>query len=236
MLTPLDHLLTAALAIAAPVRSISIYRKLMAAPEPALPGLRRAIYLGAILTQWGLLAALALHWSLQRRPWEALGFVPQWTPGLLGAGSAGLAMSLILLRQSRAALADPAAHEGLRRALAPLERLLPHDRGELRLFRGVALTAGVCEEALYRGFLIWYLGRLVGPWPAMIVAAIVFGLGHAYQGSKGVIKTGIAGLFLGAVYLVSGSLLAPMVFHALIDLHSGWVAHRVFGRPAAEAA
>jgi membrane protease YdiL (CAAX protease family) len=236
MLHPVDHLLGLVLGLLAPIRAIFIYRKLMAAPEESLPRFRRAIYLGAILTQWALVAALALHWSLQRRPWEALGLVPQWTPGLLGAGSAGLAMSLILLRQSRAALADPVAQEGLRRALAPLERLLPHDRGELRLFRGVALTAGVCEEALYRGFLIWYLGRFVGPWPAMIVAAIVFGLGHAYQGSKGVIKTGFAGLFLGAVYLVSGSLLAPMAFHALIDLHSGWVAYRVFGRPTAEAA
>jgi membrane protease YdiL (CAAX protease family) len=59
------------------------------------------------------------------------------------------------------------------------------------------------------------------------VAGAVFGLAHAYQGVTGVVTTGVLGGVLAALYLGTGSLLLPVVLHALIDLRFLLVPARV---------
>ena len=62
------------------------------------------------------------------------------------------------------------------------------------------------------------------------IASLVFGLGHAYQGWKGMLLTGVVGAFLAVLYLVSGSLIAPMILHALMDMRSGQLAYVALSR------
>jgi membrane protease YdiL (CAAX protease family) len=53
---------------------------------------------------------------------------------------------------------------------------------------------------------------------ALVVSAVIFGLGHAYQGPAGVIKTGAIGLAFGLAYLAVGRNLWPLIIaHGLID-------------------
>ena len=106
--------------------------------------------------------------------------------------------------------------------------MLPHDERELRWFGAVAVTAGICEELLYRGFMIWYLQHWLPLVLAVALAAIIFGFGHFYQGTRGMILTAVVGAFLAATYLVSGSLFAPMAIHALMDLYSGHTTYRAY--------
>jgi membrane protease YdiL (CAAX protease family) len=85
----------------------------------------------------------------------------------------------------------------------------------------VGVTAGVCEEWLYRGFFLALVAAVAPglPGPVLVlVAALAFGLAHAYQGPAGVLTTGVLGGVLAAVYLSSGSLLLPVLLHAVIDL------------------
>jgi uncharacterized protein len=99
--------------------------------------------------------------------------------------------------------------------------LLPRTRTERHLFALVGITAGVCEEWLYRGFLLAVVAALLPGLPTaglVVVAAVAFGLAHAYQGLSGVLTTGVLGGVLAAVYLQTGSLLLPVVLHAVIDL------------------
>jgi len=60
--------------------------------------------------------------------------------------------------------------------------MVPRDSHERRLWMGLSLTAGLCEEVLYRGFLIWYLRMLLPGMAAVLLAAIVFGVAHRYLG------------------------------------------------------
>jgi len=99
--------------------------------------------------------------------------------------------------------------------------LLPRSRGERRLFALVGVTAGVCEEWLYRGFFLAVVAALAPGLPAValvLVAGVAFGLAHAYQGLAGVLTTGVFGALLAGVYLSTGSLLLPVLLHAAIDL------------------
>jgi membrane protease YdiL (CAAX protease family) len=99
--------------------------------------------------------------------------------------------------------------------------LLPRTRLERRLFAVVGMTAGICEEWLYRGFFLAVVAALAPGSSAtvlVLVAAAGFGLAHAYQGLVGVLTTGLLGGVLAAVYLQTGSLLLPVLLHAAIDL------------------
>ena len=107
-------------------------------------------------------------------------------------------------------------HDGLK----PVAFLLPQDGPERATFALVAVTAGICEEVLYRGFLLHVsttnFGLTVG-W-ALASALLAFAVAHAYQGWRGVAASAIlGGVFMG-MYLLFGSLVPAIVLHALIDL------------------
>jgi membrane protease YdiL (CAAX protease family) len=55
------------------------------------------------------------------------------------------------------------------------------------------------------------------------LSSAIFGLGHAYQGGKGIGKTGAAGLALAVVAVGSGSLFIPILLHAIGDMTSGFI-------------
>lgn len=79
------------------------------------------------------------------------------------------------------------------------------------------------EEISYRGYLTLrgadVLGGSKTAWiVATIAAAVLFGLGHYYKGPVGMIDSGVAGLILGAAYLLSGRCLwTTILAHGLID-------------------
>ena len=82
---------------------------------------------------------------------------------------------------------------------------------------------GICEELLYRGFVISRLSSLFSSivWPSLLSTA-AFALTHAYQGGFGMLRAFVMGWALVAAYFWSGSLIPGMIGHALIDLLAGF--------------
>jgi uncharacterized protein len=111
-----------------------------------------------------------------------------------------------------------------RRALAvqlrPVAALLPRTPAERRAFAVLAVTAGISEELLYRGFGLAAL-RWAAPdlgTPALIaVTGAAFGLAHLYQGAMGMIVTGTLGAYFAWIVIATGTLAPVMVLHALLD-------------------
>jgi CAAX protease family protein len=84
---------------------------------------------------------------------------------------------------------------------------------ELALLAGMA---GVSEEVLFRGVIQVGLARVLPEGLALIVASALFGLIH-FATREYAALAGVMGLYLGALFLAQGSLLAPIVTHALYD-------------------
>jgi len=103
---------------------------------------------------------------------------------------------------------------------AAVAALLPSTSAERRVAVAVAVTAGICEEVLYRGLLIALAIDLLGlsVIPAAVLAVAVFAAAHAYQGLSGVLATGLLGAVLAGLYVSTGSLLLPIIVHVLVDL------------------
>jgi membrane protease YdiL (CAAX protease family) len=80
----------------------------------------------------------------------------------------------------------------------------------------LAALAGLGEELLFRGLLQRGLMQLMPISPALFCASALFGLAH-FATSTYAVVAGLMGLYLGALLLLQGSLLAPVVTHALYD-------------------
>ncbi len=231
----IDHLLALLLAVLGPLRSAVVgLKRFQRADARDLGRVRLKAYRGSMLGQlWRVAAVMVVWWLMHRSP-ATLGLAPHAGAGLIGV-SVGLAVIIVvMLRQRREALADPTGRRELREHLDNIRLVLPHTRAEFKTFAWVALTAGICEELLYRGYLIWYFSHALPWWGAGLVTAVAFGFGHAYQGARGVVVTGLLGAFLAAVYFLTGSLYASMLIHFLMDLHSGDLAWRVYETEAAD--
>jgi membrane protease YdiL (CAAX protease family) len=98
--------------------------------------------------------------------------------------------------------------------------LLPDTNRERPWFGAISVGAGISEEFVFRGFLLYYFTVYLphlNTFEKALLTSLCFGLGHIYQGWKGAIGTGVLGLFLAGLYLLSGSLLLPVLVHAAID-------------------
>ena len=90
------------------------------------------------------------------------------------------------------------------------------------------------EELAYRGYLLTRAADLgkrsaAAYWVGIVVVSVLFGYGHYYKGPAGVLDSGVAGLILGAAYMLSGrNLWASILAHGFIDtfalvvLFFGW--------------
>jgi uncharacterized protein len=107
----------------------------------------------------------------------------------------------------------------LARILPDFGALIPTNGRERMIFVLVALSAGLCEEVVFRAWLLDVLHQVgLGGLALVAVAAALFGFAHLYQGVVGVVLTGVLGAVFCALYFASGTLWVPIVIHALIDL------------------
>lgn len=99
-----------------------------------------------------------------------------------------------------------------------IRRVLPHNSLEIGLWVLLSLTAGFCEELIFRGYLQRQFAALTRSIAGGIVLqAIVFGLGHGYQGWKLMLLISIFGAMFGLLAKWRRSLRPGMLAHFLQD-------------------
>jgi membrane protease YdiL (CAAX protease family) len=106
-------------------------------------------------------------------------------------------------------------------AVGDIRSLLPRVRAELKYGVGLGLSAGILEELLFRLGLPALLFGILGLGPlSFVIAALIFGMLHLYQGALGILFATLLGLVFAALYVLTGSIAAPIVLHALVDLRT----------------
>lgn len=189
-------------------------------------------YRATIATQWPIVAVAVAPWLRFHRPWAALGLVLPAGWRLWSTAAVVTLLAALYASQAAALARTPQARARVRRAVASLEGLLPHTTPELRRFVALSVTAGACEEFLFRGYFPWALAPWLGWWGAAALGAACFGLLHGYQGRKGVVRTAVVGAAMVLVVAATRSLVPAMVLHALIDVGSGVVTWTALREPA----
>lgn len=100
--------------------------------------------------------------------------------------------------------------------------LLPRTAVEISLWIVLSVSAGICEETVFRGYLQPQLMALSGNRAAgMLLAAAAFGLAHLYQGWRLAAVIALYGLMFGALAYLRRSVRPGMIAHAWQDILSG---------------
>jgi membrane protease YdiL (CAAX protease family) len=220
-LDPFALVITIVLAVGMPLTGVRDMRRLRRWLGAGRRDARLASYRDIMIMEWCLALGLLTWWLALGRGAGAAGLgltVAGWQWLAVGLGVVG---TVLLGVQMVTTLRDPSKLAEVTDKARSLADLVPRTEAETRRFDALSVTAGICEEVLYRGLLLGSLTPLMGVWPAVAVSSVVFGLGHAYQGAAGVLKTGVVGLVLALLTVFSGSLWVAMVLHAALDLTSG---------------
>jgi CAAX protease family protein len=103
-----------------------------------------------------------------------------------------------------------------------MEFILPHGGVEITVWIALSVTAGICEETAFRGYLQRQFMALTKSVPAgILLSAAAFGAAHAYQGFRMVILIGLYGAMFGILAHWRGSVRPGMVAHAWQDSLGG---------------
>lgn len=191
----------------------------------------------ALVQQWVLTAIAAFIWLHAGRSWESIGMRPMVGWRLWGSTAFAIGLFALNMIQMRAIAKNEKTRNTARhsKSIRALEDILPHTDAELRWFLIVSMTAGFCEEFLFRGYLIQTMAPLLTWWGAATLALIPFGFLHGYQGRSGVVKTAIVGAFMTLVVFITRSLIPAMVLHAIIDISGGVVTYTILKPRASDA-
>jgi len=179
------------------------------------------LYATTISVQWVLAGVVAWRSLVRGLTFAGLGLGHRTTRGIVlwslaGCISFGVFQWFNLRRVGRMTGPVP----DLMRSLA--ERVLPRSAIEFAPYVALAITAGVCEEFLYRGFAMAALANTgISRWTVVGISSVLFGLAHTYQGRSGVFGTTLLGLLFGTARLYVQSLTPVMAWHAAVDVVAG---------------
>jgi membrane protease YdiL (CAAX protease family) len=106
-----------------------------------------------------------------------------------------------------------------------IREIAPHGRAEVIVYLLLSLTAGICEEIVFRGYLQKQLTAVTRSAVAgLLIQGIIFGMGHGYQGVKLVPVIALYGCLFGLLAQWRRSLRPGIIAHFLQDGIAGIVA------------
>lgn len=222
------------------IRFVPRYRRLKQEIAQGDPEARTRLYREVVIFEWIsallALAALGFDWSkLNPRILALAGSrimqvfaIPAGETRAVVAGLAsgvvigGIAFAIGMRRKNRRGAVQTAGDRSSWRSriLPDFAALIPVTRHERFLYAAVAVSAGICEEVVFRGWLLATLHSRVGVTGTalVVVAAAIFGAAHLYQKAVGMILTALAGFLFCGLYIATGSLLIPILLHVLVDI------------------
>jgi membrane protease YdiL (CAAX protease family) len=208
------------LGVLLPLRGRRRLQKLLALPQIGRRE-RLSLYASTIAFQWFAAAVVAWRVWAHGLGLDELGLVAHGRlriliASIVGAATLGGLQWFNLRRMGRTS----GKSSEFMKALA--ERILPQSPAELLPYLALAVTAGLCEEFLYRGFAMAALARAgLAPWGVVLVSSAFFGLAHLYQGRGGLLSTLVIGAVFGTARIAYDGMIPVMVWHFAVDAVAG---------------
>jgi len=195
-------------------------------------GHREWLYLGTIVIEWIMFAYI--YWGIRKAKRttvrELIGGrwnTPEdflldvavaavfWIAAMVVLGGLGYAMGL-------------SGHGKAEETKKVLSFLTPQNLRQALMFGALCITAGFCEEFIFRGyFQRQFAAAAKNVYVGIVGSAIVFGLGHGYEGLKRMLLIGVYGLMFGILAHFRKSLRPGMMAHTWHDAFTGLVLYLI---------
>lgn len=179
------------------------------------------VYNSSMFFLWATALPILIGWAVMARPWASLGLVYERGPIMTGAFIAVAVILAYHFVQLIRAFVSPKVRAYLRNELHTLKdtiHLVPRTGKEYRRAMMMSVTAGITEEIIFRGYLIWALSQFLHFWLAVVIAIAHFVFLHRYQGWRGMRQVALITTTMTALFVVTGSLAPGIVLHILIDI------------------
>jgi uncharacterized protein len=110
----------------------------------------------------------------------------------------------------------------LESAQKQISQLAPASVAEAALWIALSISAGICEEFVFRGYLQQQFARTTGrAWIGVAASAVLFGTAHGYEGIAGMLMITVYGALFSVLAIKRGSLRAGMIAHGWHDSFTG---------------
>jgi len=201
-------------------------KKLLAMPHVSSME-RVVLYASTIAFQWAAVAVVAWRvWAHKYTPAQ-LGLAVPANPTKIGIPAVIGTLLIATLQWLNLRRVGRIPVESRGRLQAVAERILPQSTAELLPYLALAITAGLCEEFLYRGLVIGALLKAgLGATTVVLISSLMFGLAHSYQGRGGMVMTFVVGVLLGVSRLAYNSIVPAFFWHSAVDMVAGVAGRR----------
>ena len=235
-LSLVDIVMLAIILIALPLEALLTLKKGRAELAADAPGVRVKHYTTTIFMLWAVALPIIVLWAASDRNWAELGFQVQtgwlaWS----GWGLAALIAAFFAFQFSMVAGSE-SVREQFRDGLSKnplISNFMPKTEDERHLFHLLGVTAGITEEIIFRGYLIWALALIMPVWAAALGALAIFTLLHLYQGAQQLPSIFAIGALVTLVFLLSGSLWPAIALHVFVDMINNSTAWKARMSPVA---
>ena len=182
---------------------------------------RIAAYQEVILTWIVFAICVSGMWVLLDREWADLGIrVAGAVPLAVGLAIAAAFIALFII-PLRNISRSPERFGELDSQMGDFGLFMPRSKTEESWFKGVSINAGLFEELIFRGYLVWYLEHFFGLWWTAVIAALWFGFAHMYQGLKQLPGILLVSVVAVSLFVHNRSLVVPVLFHIFLDALQG---------------
>ncbi|MGJ8679818.1 CPBP family intramembrane glutamic endopeptidase [Paraglaciecola sp.] len=180
------------------------------------------VYLEGIVILWLPVFFLVVHLVFSPLSLASIGIT--WASHWQSISSVCILILIIVyfILSSFSLVKDEKSQISFAEQMSSLAWFMPRNKNQLVLFTlGLSVSAGVCEELIFRGYLLQLLTEYIGLLGAALLSSVIFGLCHLYQGWANVCRTGLIGLVFCGVYIFTETLIIPIILHIAMDVYGG---------------
>ncbi len=220
-LSLVDFVLLGVIIIGLPLEALINLKSARAELASGKPGVRVKHYTQTILLLWGISLPIIVLWASSGRAWAELGFdlnMSDWAFSgwvLAALIAAFFALQFAQVTRSESVRTQIRDHMSKNTIMA---NFMPHTDEERRVFNLMGVSAGIAEEIVFRGYLIWAFSLFMPIWSAAVLALAVFTILHSYQGWSQLPGVLAIGTLVTLVFLLSGSIWPAIAVHIFVDV------------------
>ena len=183
---------------------------------------RPLLYLRTIVFEWVLLGMVLFGLKLRGTSFQAV-LGRRWRSGKEVMRDIGIAAAFWIVSTIVLSMITLHPHDAPPNPL--VQAMLPQGFLESVIWIALSITAGICEEAVYRGYLQRQLMAMTRSVTLGIaLSALAFALAHSYKGLAGAFGIFVDGVMLGSLAYWRRTVRPGMLAHAFTDSFAGVIA------------
>lgn len=136
-------------------------------------------------------------------------------------------ITAFIVFQVRQSAVDPKDVAAIKDKMNAIIHYLPGTKREFKWFMFLSVSAGICEEIIFRLFLFTFLLETTHLSIAFILTNVIFALTHIGSGKQNLISSFVLGVLFTGIYYFTQNIWLPIILHSAIDIVAGIIGYRV---------